>query len=37
MIVGDDEVKQEKYSLKNMKTGDQYQASLNEIVDYIKK
>lgn len=37
IVVGDDEVKSEKYNLKNMETGEQSYLSKEEIVEFIKK
>ena len=36
IVVGEDEVAQKKYSLKNMETGNQELLSCDEIVDVIK-
>lgn len=36
LIVGEDEVKEEKYTLKNMRTGEQFKVSKDEIVEKMK-
>lgn len=37
LMVGENEIKEGKYQLKNMKTGEQLQLNLNSIVDYLSK
>ncbi len=37
IVIGENEVKEEKYSLKNMKTGDQENLDLNKIVEILRK
>lgn len=37
LIPGEDEIKQDKYTLKNMNSGKQFLLSFNELIDYIKK
>lgn len=37
LITGEDEIKQTKYTLKNMNLGEQFLFSFNELIDYLKK
>jgi len=37
LIPGEDEIKQSKYTLKNMNSGEQFLFSFNELIDYLKK
>lgn len=37
LIPGEDEIKQSKYTLKNMNSGEQFLFSFNELINYLKK